>query len=306
MNITLSEKIKIGISACMYGCNVRYNKKGWDMIQYFGREAGDFIWYPVCPECMAGLGVPRDPIRVAGESGEEVWNGNAKIKNRQGIDVTSQILRGSSVCLEMLKASDVNVFIFMEGSPTCGVYRTTLKNKRLGKPPGVFGAKLLSEGYFLIPAADLQSPIKRWDWRRRLHAFVWLKKVDIENKEQLFDVWHRLKFLCQEIDRKNANEIGKKLASLPKGFDQQQSEMIRKEISEILRRPSSIKSIKHMLWKNYIYYLRKTNDKLENIHPPESLRSMTIVANELMDLERKALEKDVLFGSTPVIYRKNR
>lgn len=31
MDTVLKEKINLGISACMYGCKVRYNKKGWNM-----------------------------------------------------------------------------------------------------------------------------------------------------------------------------------------------------------------------------------------------------------------------------------
>lgn len=31
-------KIKIGISACQFGANVRYNGKGWDMTDYLKRE----------------------------------------------------------------------------------------------------------------------------------------------------------------------------------------------------------------------------------------------------------------------------
>lgn len=306
MNGTITEKIKIGISACTYGCKVRYNRKGWDMVQYFGREMSNFIWYPVCPEIMAGLGVPRDPIRVVGDSGEDVWTGNAKIKNRMGFDVSSNLIHSCEVCLDMLKSAGVSVYIFMEGSPTCGVYRTTLKNKRLGKPPGVFGSKLLREGFFLIPAVDLQSPIKRWDWRRRLYAFIWLKEVNLSSKKDIFEMWHRLKFLCQEIDRSKADLIGSKLASLPKGFDINEVDSIKKQISEILRMPSSINKIKHMLWKNYIYYLRKTDDKIESINPPENLRNMTTIANEIMEIERKSIEKGILFGSTPIFYKSGR
>lgn len=31
METILKEKIQLGISACMFGCKVRYNKKGWNM-----------------------------------------------------------------------------------------------------------------------------------------------------------------------------------------------------------------------------------------------------------------------------------
>lgn len=89
--------------------------------------------------------------------------------------------------------------------PVCPEVMSGL-NKRLGKPPGTFGSLLLKENLFLIPAQDLESPIKWWDWRRRLHAFAWLKRKEIKNKKELYEIWHNFKFLCREINRKEADE----------------------------------------------------------------------------------------------------
>jgi len=163
----LAEKIKVGISACNFGAKVRWNRKGWDRIAPLEREKDNFIWTPICPEVNSGFGVTRPPIRLVGGNGDEVWTGEAGVKNRIGEDVTEQIRQGLQASLEILHRAGVEAFVFMEGSPTCGVYRTTLRNKRLGKPPGVFGSLLLREDYFLIPAEDLDSPIKWYNLRRR-------------------------------------------------------------------------------------------------------------------------------------------
>lgn len=89
--ILLSDRIPIGISACCMGSPVRYNGKGWDLLKNLGREKGDFTWCPVCPECMAGLGVPRDPVHVVGADGGKVWTGEARIRNRRGDAITEGI-----------------------------------------------------------------------------------------------------------------------------------------------------------------------------------------------------------------------
>jgi uncharacterized protein YbbK (DUF523 family) len=167
-----------------------------------------FVWTPVCPEVMSGLGIPRDPVRLSGGNGKDFWKGTARMKSRSDEDVTEMIRAGCRDCLEALKRAKVEAFVFMEGSPSCGGYCTTLKNKRLGNPPGVFGALLLEEDLFLTPALDLESPIKWWDWRRRLHAFCWLKRLEISGKDQLYTAWHHLKFVCQEIDLNEARRIG--------------------------------------------------------------------------------------------------
>lgn len=303
METILKEKIQLGISACMFGCKVRYNKKGWNMADLFGREQTYFTWHPVCPETMSGMGIPRSPIRVVGDSGADVLTKNAVIKNREGKDVTESLLAGCNACMDTLKRAGVYAYVYMEGSPSCGVYRTTLKNKRLGKPPGVFGAMLLEEGFFLIPAADLQSPVRRWDWRRRLHAFAWLKEVEINTKNDLFEMWHIIKFLCQEIDEIKAREIGKKIAESPKGFDREFTEGIRNEALLILRKPSSLEKIKNRLWKHYIFLKRNINEEIENIMEPTDMRNMNHIADELIMMERKSHEAGILFGAAPILYK---
>ena len=303
MDTVLKEKINLGISACMYGCKVRYNKKGWNMSELFGRDQTSFIWHPVCPESLSGMGNPRSPIRVIGESGRAVLEGNAKIKNREGKDVTDMLIKGCNASIEALERANVFAFVYMEGSPSCGVYRTTLKNNRMGKPPGVFGAMLLDRDFFLIPANDLQSPVRRWDWKRRLYAFAWAKEVDINSKDDLFQFWHIVKFLCQEIDEKTAREIGKRLAELPKGFDKESAETLRHEVMMILRQPSSLEKIKNRLWKHYMYFKRKTGVELENVMEHTDMRNMNHIADELMLMEKTSFSTEVLFGAAPILYR---
>lgn len=299
---TMSKRIPVGISACTYGCRVRWNMKGWDFVSYFGRETEQFTWFPVCPECSAGLGVPRSPIRIVGESGAAVWDGTGRVMSRENDDVTEALKQACVQSAELLKNAGVHSYIFMEGSPSCGVYRTTLKNKRMGKPPGVFGALLQQEGFFLIPALDLQSPVKRWDWRRRLMAFEWLQRQQITDTKQLYDMWHKLKFLCQELDEPEARELGNRLAGLTR-FTAEDWPPICRQIGDILRKPSTIERIRNRLWKHYIYYRKKSGKSLD-IKMPDQMRGMGAVANELMLLERASYQDEVLFGAVPVRFQR--
>jgi uncharacterized protein YbbK (DUF523 family) len=303
MEFTLDRKLKIGISACTYGAKVRYNSKGWDMLEPLGREKGDFIWHPLCPEVLAGLGVIRDSIRISGASGSDVWNSSAKVVSSGGKEVTKALKTSSEFCIQLLKEARVDAFIYMEGSPSCGVYRTTLKDRRLGKPPGVFGHKLLEEAFFLIPAADLQSPIKWWDWRRRLYAFAWLKDAQLENKADLYAIWHRMKFVCQEVDQANARAFGHKIANLDDYISPETLEPLRMEMLVMLRKPSTPARIKNMLWKNYTHVRKQLGYDIEGIKMPEDERGMTKLAEELILMERIAFENDVLMGTTPISNR---
>ncbi len=305
MSEYLEEKIKIGISACMYGCKFRYNAKGWNQLEYLGRDASSYVWYPVCPEVQAGLGVPREAIRITGESGSSVWEGSGKVISSSGKNLTHALTESCKNALESLLKAEVSVFIYMEGSPSCGVYRTTLKNNRLGKPPGVFGHLLLENGFFLIPASDLSSPVKRWDWRRRMLAFLWLKKQTIDSKADLYGVWHTLKFLCQEIDESQARLLGHEIANL-KALDASEAQSYKQIILNMLRRPSTASKIKNRLWKHYSHYRKQMGKSVEGIQRPNDMRSMTALAQELMKMELEAMDTDYLFGAAPVVNRKKK
>ncbi|SHE97710.1 DUF523 domain-containing protein [Alkalibacter saccharofermentans] len=301
--LVISKKPVVGISACCMGSPVRYNGKGWNMLDSIGREKNDFIWCPVCPEVFSGLGVPRDPIHIAGDNGGDVWRGTAKVSNRGRKDVTSEILEGCVTALSILEKSEARAYVYLDGSPSCGVYRTSLKNKRIGKPPGVFGSMLYDKGYFLIPVLDLQSPIRWWDWKRRLLAFLWLEDAAITNKKELYDVWYRYKFICQELDEPWAREKGRELAGLSNGVDEEYISFFKKEILDILRKPSKTNKIVNSLWKNYSYYRRVTHETIEGIYEPDIPRNVTKVAKELGVMERAAYDKGVFFGTSPVIYK---
>lgn len=297
MENKLDRKIRIGISACAYGAKTRYNRKGWDFVSEFGRDMSNFIWCPVCPEVMSGMGTPRSQIRIQGESGRDVLLGNAKIVARSGNDVTDDLIHACKMCMDILKRSNVDAYIYMDGSPTCGIERTTLKNNRVGKPPGVFGAMLLEEDIFLIPALSLASPVRRWDYKRRLYAYVWTKAQVLKTKHEMYEFWHSIKFICQELDENESRKIGSKIANAD--FDDKLAEEVKAFVLNILKKPSTLEKIKNRLWKHYVYMNKKRGIKVSEIMEPQDNRNMHHIAMELEALEKAAFKNGVLFGSMP-------
>lgn len=296
------EKVSIGISLCMYGAKVRYNRKGWDMLEKLERERNAFHWHPVCPEVEAGLGTPRGSISLVGGNGIDVWDGRARVM-QGGVDITEQMKTACLQALNRLQVSGVHAYIFMEGSPSCGVYRTTLKNQRMGRPPGVFGALLYREGFFLIPAQDLQSSLKWWDWRRRLFAYEWLQKQTILKLSEFYDAWHVVKFLCQEIDNERAREMGKTFAHFDKKTPIANLEYEREQILDLLRKPSDIPRIKQSLWKSYTFYRKNLDLEVEEVLEPAELRNVTHLVEEVTAMEKVCAQMDILFGASPILYR---
>jgi uncharacterized protein YbbK (DUF523 family) len=303
MERVLTEKIRIGISECNFGSQTRWNHVGWDRVASLDRERNDYIWAPVCPEVLSGLGVPRHPMKLSVGTGDDFWKGAARMKNRQGRDVSQEMRAGAINALEIIKRSNVEAFAFMEGSPSCGVYRTTLKDKRLGRPPGVFGSLLLKEDLFLIPVLDFDSPWKWWDWSRRLHAFAWLKRLEIKTKAELYEVWHMLKFICQEADEKEARAIGVILAGAPKKLTQEFMSSWKTQVFRLLRRPSTLKRIQAITVKHYAHYRKAFGLSVQEAAAPSLFVNKHEFIDELRKMERKAFDQGYLFVGHPIVYR---
>jgi len=300
--IVLEERINLGISACNFGARVRYNRKGWDRLDDLGRERLEYTWTPVCPEVASGLGVPRPAMRLAGGSGAEAWEGQARVKTRYGADVTAALCQGCTLCLETLELARIHAFVFQEGSPSCGVYRTSLRGRRMGHPPGVFGALLLEHDFFLIPAEDLQSPVKWWDWRRRLHAFLWLAEQELTSKGQVYELWNRFKFVCQEIDEPRARAIGRELAAWPKRFPKTQAVAWKREVLHLLRRPSTYRRILGWMAKHTAHYRRELGLSTDEVKLPRDNVGKRVFITALEKLERQARQQGYAFAGAPVGY----
>lgn len=298
----------MGISACVFRCPVRYNGRAFDALAGIGRERGDYVFTPVCPECLAGLGVPRGPIHLTGP-GAAVLAGEAKVRDRHGHDVSEDVVAGARSAMAALERARVQAVIVKEASPSCGLTKAQVGRRRQAETgAGVFGALLLRRGWFLIPDEALSSPVKWWDWRRRMHAWLWLKDRRLDSARDVYEMWHVLKFVVQELDRPLADRIGHELANLPRRPAAERIEAVRSEILEALRRPSTLPRIRQAMWKTYVHAMKRGLLDGVDLHDltvasPEVLASSTTIARELALMERVSFENDLLFATTPVLAR---
>jgi uncharacterized protein YbbK (DUF523 family) len=309
MTQVITERPRIGISACIFDCPVRYNGKGMDRVSALGRERADFAFTPVCPECLAGLGVPRMPIHLTG-TGQEVLSGAARVRDRRGRDVTAAAVEGSRACIEALERAGVRAVIVRESSPSCGLYKTRvgLRRRESALGSGVFGAMLLETGWFLMPDAAFDSALSWWDWRRRLHAWLWLSDRTLATNGDLTSAWHVVKFILQETQRAEADRIGRGLAALPRRAPLEELETWRTAILDALRVPTTRQRAMAALWKTYAHHAKRGQLDGVDLHDltvrsPEVLRNVTTIAAELTGLERIGFENGLLFGKSPVVYR---
>lgn len=138
--------MKIMISACLLGSDVKYNGGN-----NYSEKAAEYVKghevFAVCPEVMGGLPVPRAP----GEICEGV------VRNADGTSVDREYHDGAEAALEIAKREQVEIVILQSRSPSCGVnqiYDGTFSGRKI-KGSGVFAALLKENGFRVIDVEDL-------------------------------------------------------------------------------------------------------------------------------------------------------
>ena len=102
---------KILVSACLCGDPCRYDGKSVPCDDpNFLRWLSEGRFVQVCPEVLAGLGVPR---------GESQRQGNQVI-TIDGQDVTEAFIQGAEATVALAKENDVIFCILKQRSPSCG------------------------------------------------------------------------------------------------------------------------------------------------------------------------------------------
>jgi len=160
--------IQIGISSCLLGEPVRYDgnhKRDPYIIETLGRV---FTFVPLCPEVGAGLGVPRDSIRLAGDPAAPRAVG---VRNPEW-DVTEPLQRYARQAVSRL--AGISGYILKNRSPSCGMAR--VKIYQPGGPPrmgrGLFAAALQA-AHPLLPVEEegrLGDPVLRENFVERVFA----------------------------------------------------------------------------------------------------------------------------------------
>lgn len=109
----------IGISACLGGICCRYDGK-MQKVNLLEELLESEKAVLICPEVMGNLPIPRVPAEIIGGDGFAVWQGKAKVINRDGEDVTEAFMQGAKLAYQKLKAQNIQIVILKERSPSCG------------------------------------------------------------------------------------------------------------------------------------------------------------------------------------------
>ncbi|MCX7821958.1 MAG: DUF523 and DUF1722 domain-containing protein [Syntrophobacterales bacterium] len=165
------EKIKLGVSACLLGHKFRYD--GTHQRDPFVADVlGPFVEYiPVCPEVECGLGIPREAMRLEGNSSSP-----RLVTHKSKRDLTDLMIEWAKNRLDELEREDLCGFIFKSRSPSSGMERVKVYNESgavVGHSPGIF-AKMFMERFPYIPVEDegrLNDPKLRENFIERVFVF---------------------------------------------------------------------------------------------------------------------------------------
>lgn len=101
--------MKILVSACLLGENCKYNG-GNNENKEILELAKEHTLIPICPECFAGLPIPRVPSEIK----------NGRVYSKNGEDLTDEFNDGAEKALYIAEESGCQIAILKERSPSCG------------------------------------------------------------------------------------------------------------------------------------------------------------------------------------------
>jgi len=198
----MDDKIRLGISSCLLGAQVRYDG-GHQLDRYLRDVLGEYVEYvPVCPEVEVGLPIPRETLRLVENEEQQV----RLVFSRSGEDITARMESWAQGRVKQLEQDQLDGFVFKSKSPSSGMERVKLYDrnsvpKKVGV--GVF-ARHFMEHFPLLPVEEegrLNDPRLRENfitaifvlkrWRQMLAAgFTLGRLVDFHTRHKLLIMAH--------------------------------------------------------------------------------------------------------------------
>jgi uncharacterized protein YbgA (DUF1722 family)/uncharacterized protein YbbK (DUF523 family) len=208
------EKIKLGISACLLGENVRYDG-GHKLDLFLTETLGQYVEYvPVCPEVESGLPVPRESMHLEGNPDSPRL---MTIRTKQ--DLTERMIQWARKRVTALEKEDLCGFIFKSDSPSSGMERVKVYNEKgmpVKKGVGIF-ARIFMDHFPLLPVEDegrLHNPKLRENFIERIFTLKRWREVLTrkESRGNVVDFHTKHKLLILSHSPKHYQAMGKLVA----------------------------------------------------------------------------------------------
>ena len=146
----MEKEIKVLISACLLGDNVKYsggNNLKPELVTLLEKYNVKIV--KICPECFAGLPIPRVPSEIRED----------KVFSKDGRDITEEFLSGAEKTYQVAKKKQVDFAILKERSPSCGssyIYDGSFSGNVI-QGQGLTARKLSKENIIIFSEENLEE-----------------------------------------------------------------------------------------------------------------------------------------------------
>jgi uncharacterized protein YbgA (DUF1722 family)/uncharacterized protein YbbK (DUF523 family) len=211
----MENPIKIGVSSCLLGNNVRYNG-GHAHDRFITGTLDQYVEFvPVCPEVECGLGIPRLTMHLRGDV-----DNPRLITTKTGEDLTDCMVTWAQKRLEELASENLCGFIFKKKSPSSGMARVKVFNDKgqpVNKGRGIF-AGMFMDRFPLIPVEEdgrLNDPKLRENFIEQIFTMKrWRDTLaNGKTRSRLVDFHTRNKMLLRCHSEKHYRLMGKLVAA---------------------------------------------------------------------------------------------
>lgn len=213
----MSDKIPIGISACLLGENVRFDG-GHKRLAFAVNELAPWVHFePVCPEMAIGLPTPRPALRLVKLDEGEIA---LRFSNHSEGDLTQAMQQFSSRRVSGFE--HLCGYIVCAKSPSCGMERVRVyeeegsNNRKSGT--GIFTAELKRQLPWLPVEEDgrLYDPAIRENFVERIYTLYELNKLRQSGltRGKLIGFHSRYKLLLLAHSQPQYRELGRFVADI--------------------------------------------------------------------------------------------
>ncbi|HTR01048.1 MAG TPA: DUF523 and DUF1722 domain-containing protein [Candidatus Acidoferrum sp.] len=243
-----NDRIKVGVSACLLGQQVRYNG-GHKHMELLTRElANHFEFVPTCPELGAGMGVPRAPIRLVGDAAAP----RAVQVEAPSIDFTEPLQRYARHRVPELH--DLCGYVFIRNSPSCGLFRVKVyRDDGMPQPQGrgLFAAAL-TQAYPLLPVEEdgrLNDPVLRENFITRVFAMHEWRQLCARGLTAagLIDLHSRYKYTLMAHAPQDYAQLGRLLADAGRHDPEELGPRYFERMMQLLQRKATRKTNTNVL-----------------------------------------------------------
>lgn len=259
----MSEKILVGISACLLGESVRFDG-GHKRMTFAVESLSPWVAFePVCPEMAIGLPVPRPALRLV-----KVRDGAISLRfsdKREG-DLTEKMQHFSEQ--RVSRFEHLCGYIVCAKSPSCGMERVRVyddegkNNRKTGR--GIY-TRVLMETFPWLPVEEdgrLNDPALRENFVERIYTLHELNQVYARglNRGALIAFHSRYKLSLLAHSQPHYRELGGFVAAINK-WDDLEAYFIayRQQLMEVLSYQTTRRNHTNVLMHVQGYFRRQLN-----------------------------------------------